>query len=152
MVMLAAKLLQSLYMQNTKSQLLKLFIVFGIMLMVGCSSDQAEEITSPQVSLEQKEAMEEEAPPTEGLIYSPQKLGQAVFPQTIILDYGLEPVSVSRNLQIVLVGILHDLKPLALIEVNSKGKVVETGDVIGNYKVMNIGKERVELEHLKTQD
>ena len=130
---------------------MKTLIIFLVLLLIvtGCSSDQAEEIASPQVSLEQKETMEEEASPAEGLIYSPQKLGQAVFPQTIILDYGLEPVSVSKNLQIVLVGILHDLKPLALIEVNSKGKVLEMGEVIGFYRVIKINRGGVELERVE---
>ncbi|MCX5750556.1 MAG: hypothetical protein NT099_02610 [Candidatus Saganbacteria bacterium] len=98
--------------------------------------------------MEQQEASESSPSPevTDGLIYSTQGLKNGAFPPKITLVYGGDLVAVSENSQALLVGINLGAKPCALVEIGGRGRVVQTGDLLGKYRVLRIKENEMELE------
>ena len=70
--------------------------------------------------------------------------GQKSDLSRITLHFTDDPISISRG-YIKLKGIISGEDPQALIEVGGKGEILSTGEKLGEYQIVSISNEEVEL-------
>jgi hypothetical protein len=133
-----------------KKKFLLFFCLLGIFL-TGCTVDQPANQEQTPPSLEQQESAESSPPaqPQDGLLYATDKLSGRTLPPKLSLFLGGDLVPVSENSQALLVGAALGAKLCALVEINGKGRIVEPGDLVGQYRIIQIRADEVELEHNK---
>jgi len=96
---------------------------------------------------EQKPVNVQEGPTAEASTIDRQPIyvyGQKSDLSKIILHFNDDPISISCG-YIKLKGIVAGEDPQVLIEVGGKGEILSTGEKLGEYKIVSISNEEVEL-------
>jgi hypothetical protein len=123
-----------------------IFLILLILALSSCASvKEKEEIGLKE---EESEIMVDEAPSLEAEIRKPiyvyESQPKKISSSKVTLKLNSEPLLLSNG-YVRLAGVVSGGRPMALIEIGGRGRSVEIGEEVGEYKIVNILGKAVRL-------
>ena len=130
-----------------KQTILKLILlILAILALSSCASVKEKAEVSPEG--EESEIIVEQASSAEAEIRKPiyvyENQPEKVTLSKVSLKLNAEPLLLSNG-YVRLVGVVSGGRPMALIEIGGRGRSVEIGEEVGEYKIVNILGKAVRL-------
>ena len=124
-----------------KHTIIKLiFLILAVLALSSCSS-RPEQV---EVEAEEEEMASSAEAEVREAVYIYKDLPERVTSDKITLAMHNDPLLLPDG-YVRLVGVVSGGSPTALVEVGGKGRALKTGDKVGGYRLVSIGKNSIKL-------